>query len=34
MDTGYDRFPNIYFGTFHVGGLNDLYSYLDCESSN
>ena len=26
MDTGYESFPNIYFGKEHMGGLDDLQS--------
>ena len=32
LDTGYMSFPNIYFGHSHIGGLDDLKSYLQCES--
>jgi hypothetical protein len=28
MHTGYETFPNIYFGEEHVGGLDDLKAYL------
>jgi len=28
MHTGYESFPNIYFGEEHVGGLDDLKAYL------
>ena len=28
MHTGYENFPNIYFGEEHLGGLDDLKAYL------
>ena len=28
MHTGYESFPNIYFGEEHLGGLDDLKAYL------
>ena len=28
MHTGYENFPNIYFGEEHMGGLDDLKAYL------
>ena len=28
MHTGYARFPNIYFGEEHIGGIDDLIAYL------
>ena len=28
LDTGYLNFPNIYYGTTHIGGLDDLKSHL------
>jgi len=31
LDTGYMNFPNIYFGEFHVGGLEDLKSHMQCQ---
>ena len=31
MDNGFNLFPNIYFGKEHVGGFDDLKSYLSCE---
>jgi glutaredoxin len=31
MHTGYQSFPNIYFGHEHIGGLDDLQPVFDCE---
>ena len=31
MDNGLCQFPNIYFGTEHIGGYDDLKSYLLCD---
>ena len=28
LHTGYEQFPNIYFGHQHVGGLDDLKGYM------
>ena len=28
LDTGYHTLPNIYFGTHHIGGYDDLFSYF------
>lgn len=28
FDTGYAQFPNIYFGTEHLGGFDDLIGYM------
>lgn len=33
MDTGYTEVPSVYFGNEHVGGLDDLKSYLTCKQS-
>lgn len=33
LDTGFLAFPNIYFGTMHVGGLDDLKSHLQCKKA-
>ena len=34
LHTGYSKLPNIYFGNEHVGGLDDLKSYLSCNTTN
>lgn len=33
LDTGYSQFPSIYFGHEHIGGLDDLISYVGCSES-
>ena len=31
MHTGYLSLPNVYFGSKHIGGYDDLYSYFSCQ---
>ena len=33
MHTGFSTFPNIYFGSKHVGGYDDLLAHVSCSES-
>ena len=34
LHTGYEQFPNIYFGETHVGGLDDLKGHMQTAASS